>query len=50
MEKMSIGMGSDETQSCLEEAAVIIEASKSSSVGQPDSSPTVTRGCSVIES
>ncbi|KAL1098100.1 hypothetical protein V6Z11_D05G078200, partial [Gossypium hirsutum] len=43
VEKMTIGMGSDETQSCLEEAAVIMEASKSSSVGQPDSSPTVMR-------
>ncbi|KAK8502525.1 hypothetical protein V6N13_095610 [Hibiscus sabdariffa] len=44
VEKMTIGMGSDDTQSCLEQAPVIVEASKSSSVGQPDSSsPTVTR-------
>ncbi|XP_040949295.1 auxin response factor 4 isoform X1 [Gossypium hirsutum] len=47
VEKMTIGMGSDETQSCLEEAAVIMEASKSSSVGQPDSSPTVMRGMKI---
>lgn len=40
VEKMSIGgMNSDDTQSCLEQAPV----SKSSSVGQPDSSPTVIR-------
>ncbi|KHG14524.1 Auxin response factor 4 -like protein [Gossypium arboreum] len=38
VEKMTIGTGSDDTQSCLEQAAVIMEASKSSSVGQPDSS------------
>ncbi|XVE79074.1 hypothetical protein DITRI_Ditri14bG0028600 [Diplodiscus trichospermus] len=43
VEKMTIGMASDDTQSCLEEAPVIMEASKSSSVGQPDSSPTVIR-------
>ncbi|KAE8656712.1 Auxin response factor 4 isoform 2 [Hibiscus syriacus] len=42
-EKMSLGMGSDDTQSCLEEAAMIMEASKSSSVGLPDCSPPVTR-------
>ncbi|XP_024026348.1 auxin response factor 4 isoform X2 [Morus notabilis] len=40
VEKMTIGgMNSDDTQSCLEQAPV----SKSSSVGQPDSSPTVIR-------
>ncbi|XVF19482.1 hypothetical protein REPUB_Repub11eG0114600 [Reevesia pubescens] len=43
VDKMTIGMASDDTQSCLEQAAVIMEASKSSSVGQPDSSPTVIR-------
>lgn len=36
VEKMTIGTRSDDTQSCLEQAAVIVEASKSSSVGQPD--------------
>lgn len=36
-------MNSDDTQSCLDQAPVIMEASKSSSVGQPDSSPTVIR-------
>ncbi len=40
VEKMTIGMMiSDDTQSCLEQAPVVMEASKSSSVGQPDSSP-----------
>ncbi|XWS28421.1 hypothetical protein CRYUN_Cryun25bG0067400 [Craigia yunnanensis] len=43
VEKMTIGMASDDTQSCLEQAPVTMEASKSSSVGQPDSSPTVIR-------
>ncbi|XP_057953550.1 auxin response factor 4 isoform X2 [Malania oleifera] len=43
VEKMTIGMNSDDTQSCLEEAPAIIDVSKSSSVGQPDSSPTVVR-------
>ncbi|CAJ1956002.1 unnamed protein product [Sphenostylis stenocarpa] len=43
VEKMTIGMLNDDTQSCLEQAPVMIEASKSSSVGQPDSSPTVVR-------
>ncbi|XVF47133.1 hypothetical protein PTKIN_Ptkin03bG0084700 [Pterospermum kingtungense] len=43
VEKMTIGMASDDTQSCLEQAPVIMEASKSSSVGQPDSSPTAIR-------
>ncbi|PON35300.1 Auxin response factor [Parasponia andersonii] len=38
VEKMTFGVTSDD-QSCLEQAPV----SKSSSVGQPDSSPTVTR-------
>ncbi|RDX96947.1 Auxin response factor 4, partial [Mucuna pruriens] len=36
-------MINDDTQSCLEQAPVTMEASKSSSVGQPDSSPTVVR-------
>ncbi|XP_027340130.1 auxin response factor 4-like isoform X2 [Abrus precatorius] len=43
VEKMTIGMTNDDTQSCLEQAPLIMEASKSSSVGQPDSSPTVVR-------
>ncbi|MED6116005.1 hypothetical protein PIB30_096000 [Stylosanthes scabra] len=43
VEKMTIGITSDDTQSCLEQAPVNMEASKSSSVGQPDSSPTVVR-------
>ncbi|XP_028757045.1 auxin response factor 4 isoform X2 [Neltuma alba] len=40
VEKMTIGMITDDTQSCLEQAPGVTEASKSSSVGQPDSSPT----------
>lgn len=43
VEKMTIEGISDDTQSCLEEAPAIIDGSKSSSVGQPDSSPTVIR-------
>lgn len=43
VEKMTIGMISDDTHSCLEEAPIITEASKSSSVGQPDYSPTEVR-------
>ncbi|KAJ4829204.1 ADP-ribosylation factor 4 [Turnera subulata] len=43
VEKMSIGMVSDDTQSCLDQAPLVMEASKSSSVSQPDSSPTVIR-------
>lgn len=43
VEKMTIGMTVDDTQSCLDQAPVVMEASKSSSVGQPDSSPTVIR-------
>ncbi|KAK4606984.1 hypothetical protein RGQ29_000977 [Quercus rubra] len=43
VEKMTIGLISDDTQSCLEQAPVVMEASKSSSVGQPDCSPTVIR-------
>ncbi|KAJ7947785.1 Auxin response factor [Quillaja saponaria] len=43
VEKMTIGMTSDDTHSSLDQAPVITEASKSSSVGQPDSSPTVIR-------
>lgn len=43
VEKMTLGVINDDTQSCLEQAPVIMEASKSSSVGQPDSSPTVIR-------
>nr|ACV91105.1 putative ARF4 protein [Petunia x hybrida] len=43
VEKMTIEGISDDTQSCLEEAPAVMDASKSSSVGQPDSSPTVIR-------
>ncbi|BBH04940.1 auxin response factor 4 [Prunus dulcis] len=43
VEKMTIGMISDDTQSCLEQTPVMLEMSKSSSVSQPDSSPTVIR-------
>lgn len=43
VEKMTFGISSDDTQSCLEQAPVIMEVSKSSSVGQRDSSPTVIR-------
>lgn len=43
VEKLTIGMNSDDTKSCLEEAPPAPDVSKSSSVGQPDSSPTVIR-------
>ncbi|KAG8371351.1 hypothetical protein BUALT_Bualt13G0078700 [Buddleja alternifolia] len=45
VEKLSIGMNSDDTKSCLEEAPPpATDVSKSSSVGQPDdSSPTEVR-------
>ncbi|XP_023534375.1 auxin response factor 4-like isoform X1 [Cucurbita pepo subsp. pepo] len=43
VEKMTNGVISDDTQSCLDQAPLCMEASKSSSVGQPDSSPTVVR-------
>ncbi|KAJ1381699.1 PB1 domain [Sesbania bispinosa] len=43
VEKMTIGMINDDTNSCLEQTPVIMEASKSSSVGQPDYSPTAVR-------
>lgn len=43
VEKMTFGMNNDDTHSCLEQAPVLIEPSKSSSVGQPDYSPTVVR-------
>lgn len=43
VEKMSIGIFGDDTQSCLEEAAAVADVSKSSSVSPPDSSPTVVR-------
>ncbi|KAI3450531.1 hypothetical protein Pfo_007196 [Paulownia fortunei] len=43
VEKLTVEMNSDDTQSCLEQAPPITDASKSSSVGQPDSSPTVIR-------
>ncbi|KAM7496706.1 hypothetical protein LguiA_021120 [Lonicera macranthoides] len=42
VQKMTMGMViSNNTQSCLEEAAAIIDSSKSSLVGPPDSSSTV---------
>ena len=34
VQKMMIGMMSDDTQSCLEEAPIVMDASKSPSVGQ----------------
>ncbi|KAF8369581.1 hypothetical protein HHK36_032407 [Tetracentron sinense] len=43
VEKMTTGLINDDTQSCLEEAPAIMDMSKSSSVGQRDSSPTVIR-------
>lgn len=43
VEKMTIGMMNDDNQSCLEQTPLIMEASKSSSVCQPDCSPTVVR-------
>ncbi|KAL6575836.1 ADP-ribosylation factor 4 [Orobanche hederae] len=44
VEKMMIGINSDDTKSCLEEVQPSApDVSKSSSVGQPDSSPTVIR-------
>lgn len=43
VEKMTVGMISDDTQSCLEEAPAIMDVPNSPSVGRPDSSPTVIR-------
>ncbi|XAR59773.1 hypothetical protein NMG60_11015737 [Bertholletia excelsa] len=43
VEKMTIGVISDDTQSCLEEAPAVMDVSKSSSVGGSDSPPAVTR-------
>lgn len=44
VERMTIGIISDDTQSCLEEAPPMADVSKSPSVGQPDSSsPTIAR-------
>ncbi|XP_073066427.1 auxin response factor 4-like [Primulina eburnea] len=43
VEKLSIGINSDDTQSCLEEAPQVTAISKASSVARPDSSPTVVR-------
>uniref|UniRef100_A0A2P2PVI9 Uncharacterized protein n=1 Tax=Rhizophora mucronata TaxID=61149 RepID=A0A2P2PVI9_RHIMU len=42
---MTIGSIGDDTQSCLDQAAIMMEASKSSSVGMDrlNSSPTVVR-------
>ncbi|XP_056693271.1 auxin response factor 4 isoform X2 [Spinacia oleracea] len=42
VEKMTVGMMTDDNQSCLEEAPATLDACKSSSVGQPDSSPSAT--------
>lgn len=41
VEKMTMGMISEDTQSCLEEAPVIIDVSKSSPGSQPNSSPAI---------
>uniref|UniRef100_A0A1J3J6E5 Auxin response factor n=1 Tax=Noccaea caerulescens TaxID=107243 RepID=A0A1J3J6E5_NOCCA len=41
--KEEVENANDDNKSCLEQAALMMEASKSSSVSQPDSSPTVTR-------
>ncbi|KAL3653069.1 ADP-ribosylation factor 4 [Castilleja foliolosa] len=41
VEKLTVEMNSDDTQSCLEEAQSVANVSKSSSVCRPDSSPTV---------
>ncbi|CAF2336282.1 unnamed protein product [Brassica napus] len=38
--KEEVENGNDDNRSCLEQAALMMEASKSSSVSQPDSSPT----------
>ena len=38
--KEEVEKGNDDNRSCLEQAALMMEASKSSSVSQPDSSPT----------
>ncbi|XP_068636397.1 auxin response factor 4-like [Aristolochia californica] len=43
VEKMTLGMNNDDAHSCLEEAAAVIDVSKSSSPGPQDSSLTVTR-------
>ncbi|CAK9174401.1 unnamed protein product [Ilex paraguariensis] len=43
VEQMTAHVILDDTQSCLEEAPPVMDASKSSSVSQPDSSPTVIR-------
>ncbi|KAK9676749.1 hypothetical protein RND81_11G097600 [Saponaria officinalis] len=44
VEKMTIGMVADDNHSCLEEApGLLTDASKTSSVGQPHSSPTVIK-------
>uniref|UniRef100_A0A7N0V438 Auxin response factor n=2 Tax=Kalanchoe fedtschenkoi TaxID=63787 RepID=A0A7N0V438_KALFE len=48
VEKLSIGVTSDETQSCLEEAPGDAGVSKSSSAGHPDSSPTKKKGYRVL--
>lgn len=35
------GIVTDDTRSCLEQSPAVMEASKSSSIGGPNSSPTV---------
>ncbi|CAI0542353.1 unnamed protein product [Linum tenue] len=43
VEKMTLGMMGDDNRSCLDQGPAVMEASKSSSVGQPDSSSTVAK-------
>ncbi|CAN6993602.1 unnamed protein product [Brassica oleracea var. botrytis] len=40
--KEEVENASDDNKSCLEQAVLMMEASKSSSMTQPDYSPTVT--------
>ncbi|CAM8955501.1 unnamed protein product [Rhodiola kirilowii] len=49
VEKLSIGVTSDDSQSCLEEAPGAADVSKSFSVGQRDSSPTKKKGSKLTE-
>ncbi|KAK4780184.1 hypothetical protein SAY87_016290 [Trapa incisa] len=41
VEKMTSGPATDDTQSCLEQSLPVMEASKSSSMGRTNSSPTI---------
>ncbi|GMH10942.1 hypothetical protein Nepgr_012783 [Nepenthes gracilis] len=43
VKNMTVGILIDDNQSCLEEAPVLMDASKSSSVGRTDSSPTTVQ-------